>query len=254
MFGKSLPAELTKGDQTTKLTKFFKEKHWDYTWDFDSSGYWYEILYNDKIIMQIEFEVELDDMIKTIKENVHEFDKDKASLDCIHKFANGRNFYIWPTGQEPKFKGKIFMIKFYRSRDPFGSFSNFETKHPVDIDGKRWPTTEHYFQSQKFAGTEYEELVRLCHTAKEAADMGRRRDLPLRKDWEQIKDDIMRKAVNKKVEMYQDIKDLLILTGNEEIIENSPTDYYWGCGKDSNGKNMLGKIYMEIRETLLKKP
>ena len=37
----------------------------------------------------------------------------------------------------------------------------------------------------------------------------------------------------------------------EEIIENTDIDYYWGCGKDGSGKNMLGIILMEIREKLL---
>lgn len=138
-------------------------------------------------------------------------------------------------------------IKFYRSRDPYGQFTNF-SRHPVELDGKIWPTSEHYFQAQKFAGTEHEEQVRLCKSPREAADMGRRRDLPLRKDWEAVKDDIMRKIVLKKVESYPEMKALLLQTGTEKIIEDSPVDYYWGCGADGSGKNMLGKILMEIRD------
>ncbi|NES05091.1 MAG: NADAR family protein [Okeania sp. SIO2F4] len=39
-------------------------------------------------------------------------------------------------------------------------------------------------------------------------------------------------------------------TDNELIIENSPSDYYWGCGKDGTGKNKLGLILMAVRQTL----
>jgi predicted NAD-dependent protein-ADP-ribosyltransferase YbiA (DUF1768 family) len=39
-------------------------------------------------------------------------------------------------------------------------------------------------------------------------------------------------------------------TGTEELIEDSPVDYYWGCGADGSGKNMLGKLLMELREEL----
>jgi predicted NAD-dependent protein-ADP-ribosyltransferase YbiA (DUF1768 family) len=41
-----------------------------------------------------------------------------------------------------------------------------------------------------------------------------------------------------------------LATGDEEIIENSPIDSYWGCGADGQGKNMLGKILMETRDIL----
>ena len=32
--------------------------------------------------------------------------------------------------------------------------------------------------------------------------------------------------------------------------ENSPFDYKWGVGKTGNGKNLLGKVLMEVREML----
>jgi hypothetical protein len=63
-------------------------------------------------------------------------------------------------------------------------------------------------------------------------------------------DDIMRKAVLRKFETHKDIRDILLSTDNEEIVENSPIDFYWGCGSDGSGKNMLGIILMEVREIL----
>ena len=65
-------------------------------------------------------------------------------------------------------------IHFYSTRDEYGCFSNF-SRHPVFLKGKRWPTTEHYFQAQKFAGSRHEEEVRRCKTAREAANLGRSR-------------------------------------------------------------------------------
>jgi ribA/ribD-fused uncharacterized protein len=140
-------------------------------------------------------------------------------------------------------------IKFYRTKEPYGCFANF-SRHAIELDGFHWPTTEHYFQAQKFVGTEYYDKVRLAETPRVAADLGRNRSFPLRKDWEQVKDDVMRKAVLKKVETYKDIMLMLLNTGDEEIIEDSPVDYYWGCGSEGTGKNMLGKILMEIREKM----
>ena len=139
-------------------------------------------------------------------------------------------------------------IYFYSTRGEYGSFSNFSA-HGFELDGEYWLTTEHYFQAQKFPGTPQVDLIRQAKTPKDAAKTGRDRSHPLRPDWEQVKDDIMGKAVLRKFETHGDIRETLLAT-DESIVENSPIDYYWGCGKDGSGKNMLGQILMEVREIL----
>jgi len=116
--------------------------------------------------------------------------------------------------------------------------------------GKSWPSTEHYFQAQKFAGTEHEEAVRMTAKPRDAAAMGRDRTLPLRKDWEMVKDSIMKDAVRAKFTQYPDLRYILIETGNVELVEHTTNDNYWADGGDGTGKNMLGKILMEVREEL----
>ncbi len=140
-------------------------------------------------------------------------------------------------------------IYFYKINDKYGCFSNF-AHYSFELDGKRWMTSEHYFQAQKFCGTKYEEIIRLFDNPMKAAELGRNRELPLRLDWEQVKDSIMRKAVLAKFTQNEEIKKLLLSTGKEIIIEKTFNDYYWGCGKDGSGKNMLGIILMEVREKL----
>jgi hypothetical protein len=140
-------------------------------------------------------------------------------------------------------------IYFYNIREQYGCFSNF-SPHGFVLDELYWSTSEHYFQAQKFIGTPYLEKLRLVKTPKEAANMGRQRTLPLRPDWEDVKDNIMRKAVFSKFSTNKDIQEILLSTGNEELVENSPIDYYWGCGADGSGKNMLGIVLMEVRQQL----
>src|SRR5437016_5030863 len=48
------------------------------------------------------------------------------------------------------------VIRFYSTKGDYGCFSNFY-RASIFLAGKRWSTTEHYFQAQKFAGTEHEE-------------------------------------------------------------------------------------------------
>ncbi len=140
-------------------------------------------------------------------------------------------------------------IYFYGTRDKYGCFSNF-SRHGFELDGAWWATSEHYFQAQKFAGTPHVEEIRQAKTPKEAAQMGRDRSRPLRSDWELVKDHIMRQAVLRKFETHADIREVLVSTGDELLVEKAPTDYYWGCGADGTGKNMLGVILMEVREIL----
>ncbi|MEQ8672984.1 MAG: NADAR family protein [Aggregatilineales bacterium] len=140
-------------------------------------------------------------------------------------------------------------IYFYTTTDEYGCFSNF-SRHGFELDGKYWKTSEHYFQAQKFAGTPHEENVRRAETPKKAASIGRKRDLPLRPDWEQIKDEIMFHAVLKKFQTHADIREMLLNTGDAELVENAPGDYYWGSGKDGSGQNKLGIILMQVRTQL----
>jgi ribA/ribD-fused uncharacterized protein len=83
-----------------------------------------------------------------------------------------------------------------------------------------------------------------------AARMGRDRTKPLRKDWEAVKDDIMREAVRAKFRQRADLAKILLGTGDAFIVEHTENDSYWGDGGDGSGKNMLGTILMEVRQEL----
>jgi ribA/ribD-fused uncharacterized protein len=85
-------------------------------------------------------------------------------------------------------------ILFYRVSDPYGEFSNF-APFPFTLNDAEWPTSEHYFQAQKFAGTPSEEEIRRAASPMIAARMGRSRSRPLRPDWEQVKDVVMLDAL-----------------------------------------------------------
>lgn len=140
-------------------------------------------------------------------------------------------------------------IYFYKINDEYGCFSNF-SHYGFELGGKWWMTSEHYFQAQKFHNTKYEEMVRLLDNPMKAAEMGRDRNLPLRKDWEEVKDSVMQKAVMEKFQQNKEIREVLLSTDKESIIEKTTDDYYWGCGKDGSGKNKLGRILMDVREKL----
>jgi ribA/ribD-fused uncharacterized protein len=138
------------------------------------------------------------------------------------------------------------IILFYRVREPFGEFSNF-SPHPVKLRGRTWPTSEHYFQGQKFAGTKHEEAVRQAKSPMIAARMGRSRERPLRPDWETVKDEIMREVLRAKFAQHPSLKALLLSTGDAGLVEHTNNDRYWGDGGDGSGQNRLGQLLMQLR-------
>ena len=141
------------------------------------------------------------------------------------------------------------VIHFYGVREEHGCFSNF-WRAPIRIDGKRWPTSEHYFQAQKFAGEPDEEEVRLAKTPRQAADMGRDRRRPLRRDWESAKEAVMAKALAAKFAQHDDLRAVLLGTGDALLVEHTVNDSYWGDGGDGSGKNRLGHLLMRLRDEL----
>ncbi|MBY0459300.1 MAG: NADAR family protein [Gemmataceae bacterium] len=141
------------------------------------------------------------------------------------------------------------VIKFYSTTGEYGGFSNF-SRHAIFLKGKKWPTSEHFFQAQKFAGTEHEEAVRLCKTPSAAASMGRSRKLPLRRDWESVKEQVMLDALRAKFTQHEDLKAALLGTADATLVEHTTNDSYWGDGGDGSGRNRLGHLLMRLREEL----
>jgi len=141
------------------------------------------------------------------------------------------------------------VINFYNPSEEYGEFSNF-AHYSVWLNKRRWPTTEHYFQAQKFDSHEYQEMIRYAKTPSLAANLGRSRKQKLRRNWESIKVNVMREAVRAKFTQHDDLRELLLSTGEAKLVEHTANDAYWGDGGDGSGKNMLGKVLMEIREEL----
>jgi ribA/ribD-fused uncharacterized protein len=140
-------------------------------------------------------------------------------------------------------------ILFYGVNDEYGEFSNF-APFPIKIRNRTWPTTEHYFQAQKFAGSSHAEEIRRAASPMIAARMGRSRKRPLRRDWESAKDGIMLEALRAKFDQHPELRKLLLETGNRPLVEHTSNDRYWADGGDGSGRNRLGELLMRLREEL----
>ena len=147
-------------------------------------------------------------------------------------------------------------VLFYRVKgEKYGAFSNF-SNHPITspqtLFPTVWKTSEHLFQALKFFGVSATRFAYVAEAPgpKMAAAIGRSRELPIRPNWDSVKVDAMRFAVGLKVQQHKDVQELLLSTGDEQIVEDSPTDSFWGWGADHQGQNWLGRILMEVRTAL----
>src|SRR5438309_1142191 len=60
----------------------------------------------------------------------------------------------------------------------------------------------------------------------------------------------MKDALIAKFTQHQEIREILLSTGDSILIEHTFKDSYWGDGGDGHGKNKLGILLMEVREEL----
>jgi ribA/ribD-fused uncharacterized protein len=141
-------------------------------------------------------------------------------------------------------------VRFYDpSAAPYGCLSNF-SRDRIELDGRSWPTVEHYYQAQKFVGQPIAEAIRRARSPMAAKMLAHHAAVPVRSDWEQVRDDVMRVAVRQKLVTHAAVLATLLATGDAVLIEDSATDGYWGRGPDGGGLNRLGQILMEMRSAL----
>ena len=126
-------------------------------------------------------------------------------------------------------------IKFYKVNDDCGFMSNF-APYPFSDGSKIWPTSEHYFQAQKFLVPEIQEKIRQIASPMDAALEGRNRQNPLRSDWEEIKDGVMLQALRMKFSQNPEIAKELLATIDAIIIEHTQNDAYWADGEMALGR------------------
>jgi len=118
---------------------------------------------------------------------------------------------------------------------------------PVVFEGEVYPSSEHAFQAAKSLDKSVREQIKGCSTPGKAKRMGAR--VELRSDWETIKDDVMLDVLRDKFK-DNDLRERLIATGTKELIEgNTWGDKYWGMVA-GEGKNMLGKLLMQVRSEI----
>jgi ribA/ribD-fused uncharacterized protein len=70
-------------------------------------------------------------------------------------------------------------------------------------------------------------------------------------EWDDIKNDVMYRAIESKFTQHSKLRDVLLGTSDGQILYQNKNDFYWGTGEDGNGANMLGKLLMKLRQSMM---
>lgn len=129
--------------------------------------------------------------------------------------------------------------------------NNF-SPHPVFIFDRQFATAEHAYQYAKHMDTtpEVAEQVATAKTPMETKHIANHPDNKPKRNpnWESDKVEVMRQVLIAKLDQNEEVRQFLISSGQSQLAEDSPTDMFWGV----EGENVLGKLWMEIRENLIK--
>jgi ribA/ribD-fused uncharacterized protein len=138
---------------------------------------------------------------------------------------------------------------FFYEQD-FYVLSNFSAFELI-WKGLVFPTSEHAYHFAKFdADIHAKREILYARSAHDAFKAAERHKHVRRADWDAVKVGIMRDILRAKVEQHEYVRRKLLATGDRTLIEDSWRDDFWGWGPNRDGQNMLGKLWMEIRDWL----
>jgi len=130
----------------------------------------------------------------------------------------------------------------------FDNFSSFA----IEIWGRVFPTAEHAYQWKKFdySKSAVAEQILIAKSARDTKVISDANKAVVDPAWDTAKLTFMEEILRAKMAQHEVVKKRLIQTTGKDIIENSPTDSFWGCA-DGTGANHLGKLWMKLRDELI---
>lgn len=131
----------------------------------------------------------------------------------------------------------------------FDALNNFSA-HTVELWNKRFPTAKHAYQWKKMSELQPEVAQKILEAGSpEAAQQIAHKNKKLMpQEWHDKKVAVMEEILRAKLAQHEDVQDVLERSGKRWIVENSPIDNFWGYGPKGDGKNMMGMLWMKIRD------
>lgn len=127
------------------------------------------------------------------------------------------------------------------------------TAHAIEVEGVVYPTVEHAYQCQRYTDQKVIEEIRAATSpvkAWEVSSKYKHLQIPEFKD-DSYKLSVMKKLMRLKAEQHEDVRKALIDSSELKIVKHiltyPPGDGFWDDGKNGEGLNHMGRMWMEIR-------
>jgi ribA/ribD-fused uncharacterized protein len=159
--------------------------------------------------------------------------------------------------------GNVIVCK---AEDTWGGLSNMSGKYPLSVNGINIFSSEALYQACRFPLYPDVQALILEQKSPMTAKMKGKphRKTHNRPDWLEVSLDVMRWCLRVKAAQHKVFREMLIRTGERQIVEDSHNrnERFWGAvGEDQNGKtdrngdilrgaNVLGSLLMEVRVEL----
>jgi len=136
----------------------------------------------------------------------------------------------------------------------FYMLSNFSAFN-VFIDGRLHATSEHAYHWFKFTGQDDASIdirlrIYLATSAHDAFKIAEKEKAHRRSDWDLVKVGTMLRILLLKAAQHEYVRRKLLETGDRELVEDSWRDDVWGWGPNKDGQNLLGNLWMKVRDEL----
>jgi ribA/ribD-fused uncharacterized protein len=145
-------------------------------------------------------------------------------------------------------------IRFYRSNEkPYGVFSNLY-RRTIIFEDVTYATSEHAYQAGKARKDNVREWMLSAPSPSLVAMVAHGLYVwDVTPNWSKIKFDRMRAVLLAKFSQHEDLRKILLDTGNARLVESATVknsvNLEWG-EVNGQGKNMLGVLLMEVRALL----
>ena len=179
--------------------------------------------------------------------------KKKSSASIADAIKNNYPEYwgdqVYPIAQS---------VFFHKKTDNYWILSNMASC-PLEIEGIPFKSSEHLFQTLKFATSESIIAVYRSNNAKMTAKHYQKLGGHRREDWERILMDVMKFCLQQKYEQCPEFRKELERTKGCYIVELQDTQQdkessranAWGVktkGENYEGPNLMGRLLMELRD------
>jgi len=135
-------------------------------------------------------------------------------------------------------------------KETFDKYFSCFSQHLLEFNGVEYKTAEHAYHSQRYSDEAILAEIREAPTARDAWVVSQKYKDQQKSDFSLNKRSVMKEILLAKVAQHADVKGALLQTDGAEIAKEEPKDAYWGTGLDGQGRNELGKLWMEVRNEI----